>query len=164
MTENFPILSEISLVLYDLDGTLVKLNVNWDKIKHFLKEDYQQRYNDILPSNSLVENLEYIRENQGVEDLVPYYDLIRTEELEAIQTKAEPLWLITEKKWPLKEELSSEVMYGIISNNFHESIQAILFRFELTENFKFSLKNVYLLEIISLMNKPLKVQVFNLSM
>ena len=127
----------IRLVLYDLDGTLFDLKVDWPTIKSYLQTHHQEEFNEVLPSNGLVENLTYIRDTYGDMAVAPYLELIRSKELVAIAEKTEPLWLITEDWWRLSQLGITATMFGIISNNFHASVEAILARFNLTASFQY---------------------------
>ncbi len=127
----FNILKEIDALLFDLDGTLFDLNVNWKEIKEHFKEYTRKTHNLNLPSNRFHENFTFIEKELGKDALEYYHKYLEIQEGKTIEEgKSKPTWLFLRGLKTLKKMVGKNTLWGIVSSNFHSSIEKILKKFK----------------------------------
>ena len=82
-------------ILFDLDGTLFDLNVNWREIKNHFSSYTKEKFNVCLPSNRFYENFKFIEDSYGKDELDYYSNYLKEQELIAVrQTLPSIRWLM----------------------------------------------------------------------
>ncbi|MGV9199452.1 MAG: HAD family hydrolase [Promethearchaeia archaeon] len=77
-------MSQKKLIVFDLDGTIIKLAVDWEALKKLLSERYSKRYNNACQFKSISTCLSYIVSEDDEEELLRFFDIIREHELQNI--------------------------------------------------------------------------------
>lgn len=78
------------LLIFDLDGTVVRLKVKWEELKHLLSERYSTLYGNNCDYSSISLCLSRIVDEGDDEELQNFFEIIRKFELENIE-KTEPI-------------------------------------------------------------------------
>lgn len=78
------------VIVFDLDGTIVRLAADWHSLKKILTERYTQYYQENCTFKSMSACLSKIVERGDEEELLNYFEIIRKYELEKI-TQNEPI-------------------------------------------------------------------------
>lgn len=73
------------VIIFDLDGTIVKLTADWLSLKEALKERYTSHYQEDCQFRSVSACLSKLVENNEEEELKNYFEIIRQYELENIK-------------------------------------------------------------------------------
>ncbi len=129
------VLKKTQLVLFDLDNTLIELKVDWITVKQYFNDLYLRHYGKALLYKTFSENFSYIEQMHGKEALKPFLDYLKQQEYEAAQKYAKPLWLLNEGLKKLEKYIPEKTIYGVISNNFNQTITTILDRFKIRQRF-----------------------------
>lgn len=132
------LIKQCSAILFDLDGTLFKLHIQWSDIRQHILSHYKRTYGkDIPEKKKFFKIFQYIRTEQGDQALQYYQDYMRNQELIALKERRfEPLGLFTMGIEKMAEHLRFDCFFGIVSNNFHETILEILTQFGSNDKFK----------------------------
>jgi beta-phosphoglucomutase-like phosphatase (HAD superfamily) len=122
------VLDNIHAVIFDMDGTLFELNVNWQKAKKRLDEYTKSKYNMKGGSNfqSLFSGFKEIERRHGklaVEELETI--LSQIEYTDAIQ-KAKPTDIFNLGVQWIKDKCKNNVKFAIVSSNFRKTIKKVL--------------------------------------
>jgi phosphoglycolate phosphatase-like HAD superfamily hydrolase len=128
-SQNFlAIVKQSSAILFDLDQTLYSLNVNWNAIRNYIVNHYNRNYEPILDKKQrFFEIFDVIEQTQGKEGCQFYRHYMRDQELIAIKEHNYAVtWLMGYGLERFSEYLRFDCFFGIISNNFHDSIVEIL--------------------------------------
>jgi HAD superfamily hydrolase (TIGR01549 family) len=128
--------STIDTLLFDMDGTLFDLNVDWMNIKLFIAQKYEERHGTPLPFTSFLPLFHYLQDNQMQEDVQIYMDYLKMKELEGASQFAEPTWLIKERWDQLRNINPSIKNFGIVSSNFHQTVLAVLEKYNMHNQFQ----------------------------
>lgn len=116
------------LLIFDLDHTLVKLNVQWRVVKARLGNLYGERHGHARNFTPLTIVLEHIRERFGEAELQRFRDVIVEAEREAVGTVAEPLPRALAFLRRAKREEGKHT--AIFSMNFSRTIREVARAFE----------------------------------
>ncbi|MFX1355742.1 MAG: HAD family hydrolase [Promethearchaeota archaeon] len=73
------------VIVFDLDGTIVKLAADWHSLKEVLAKRYREHYKEYCRFKSISSCLSYIVERGDEEELQKNFDIIRKYELENIR-------------------------------------------------------------------------------
>ena len=132
------VLKQCSAVLFDLDGTLFDLHANWSSIKQYILSHYQKSHRDpINPQLPFREIFQTIEERHNRDTAQFYLDYMRDQELISIQDqRLTPLWLMAQGLDKISKIVNSDCFFGIVSNNFHDSLMEILKVYNLTDRFR----------------------------
>ncbi|UYP47084.1 Phosphoglycolate phosphatase [Candidatus Lokiarchaeum ossiferum] len=133
-----PLIKQSSAILFDLDGTLFNLHIQWQDIRQHILSHYKRTYGIEIPEKKkFFKIFRYIRTEQGDQAFQYYQDYMRNQELIALKEKRfEPLKLFTMGIEKMAEHLRFDCFFGIVSNNFHETILEILNQFGSNDKFK----------------------------
>ena len=133
-----PLLKQCSAILFDLDGTLFDLHADWFAIKQFILSHYTKTYQDTInPQLPFREIFQTIEDRQNREATQFYLNYMAEQELISIKEhKYTPLWLINQGLDKIAELVRFDCFFGIISNNFHDSILEILNMYGLNDRFR----------------------------
>ncbi len=114
-------------ILFDLDGTLFDLNVNWGQIKEHFKVYTKQKFNACLPSNRFYANFKFIERNYGLDELIYYMEYLKAQEIDtAKKLIPTPRWLANTGIHQIKNLIPKNTIFGIISSNFHDTVKIII--------------------------------------
>lgn len=78
-------LKKKKVIIFDLDGTIVDLKVNWNELKRRLEEEYFNIYGEICSFDSISEGLTCLREKENEKKLNTFFNKIREYELRNIE-------------------------------------------------------------------------------
>ena len=78
------------VIVFDLDGTIVRLSVEWTSLKNKLKNEYSKLYDESCSFESISACLSKIVERNDNHVLESFFNIIRQYELERIQ-KTQPI-------------------------------------------------------------------------
>lgn len=110
------------IIIFDLDGTIVKLTADWISLREVLVEKYKEIYEEQCDFERISKYLDNIVEKKDEEVLVNFFDIIRQYELENIkdtQLIKETIFFINHKKlFGIKDE----VKFAVLSLNTRNSI------------------------------------------
>ncbi|MHA1913888.1 MAG: HAD family hydrolase [Promethearchaeota archaeon] len=84
------LLSNKKVIVFDLDGTVVRLTVDWDSLKRLLSEKYTEIYAEHCSFSSISECLSTIIDKNDKVTLENFFKIILQYELENIQ-KTQPI-------------------------------------------------------------------------
>lgn len=126
------------VIIFDLDGTIVQLAVDWDALKDILSNRYSKIYQvNSCEFNSISRCLDYIVEREDEEELITFFEIIRSHEtanLEENEEIEEVLYFITH----LSEfGISDDTRLAVLSLNTRETIIQSLKNAEIYEKFDF---------------------------
>ncbi len=115
------------LIIFDLDGTIIKLNVDWRSLKERLNKRYSKLYSDEdCGFSSISRCLNEIVKREDNEELLNFFDIIRERELEGIEGSK----IIDEAVYFIKNiekfELNPDVNIAIMSLNTHSTVENAL--------------------------------------
>jgi len=137
-SELIPVLKQTSAILFDLDGTLFDLHADWTSIKRYILSHYKKTYGkSINPQLPFREIFSTIEERHNREAAQFYLEYMRDQEMISIRNRRlTPLWLMTHGLDKITKITNSDCFFGIISNNFHDSIVEVLKVHDLTDRFR----------------------------
>jgi len=121
-------LKSAEALLFDLDGTIFDLNVDWMSIKRHFRQYTKETYGQDLPSNRFYKNFKFIEKNFGEKALQYYVNHLASEELKTVRANlSTPKWLAEKGMKKLLECIEQDgIMCGIVSSNFHETVEEIV--------------------------------------
>ncbi|TXT55538.1 MAG: Pyrophosphatase PpaX [Promethearchaeota archaeon] len=126
---------DIKALVFDLDGTIVDLKVNWNKLKNLLKRRYSNLYKESCRFNSISQCLSIIVEKGDEKILNNFFDIIRDYELRSIDQNS----YIEETVYFLKNlnqfDLDNNIKLGILSLNTRAAILNSLEMINLKDKF-----------------------------
>ncbi|MFX1289242.1 MAG: HAD family hydrolase, partial [Promethearchaeota archaeon] len=125
------------VIVFDLDGTIVRLKADWASLLKALNTRFSEKYNERTHFNSMSSLLAEIVARRDEEELKYNFGIIQKYELENI-TKNEPIWeviyFIKNKKL---FELNSAVKFAIFSLNTRYTIIKSLQLAGIADKFEF---------------------------
>ncbi len=125
-------------LLFDLDGTLVELNVDWRGIRDYMIADYEQKYGAPLQESRFWKMFAAIEARQGKAAANFYRNHNKAKELEAVRLGYPQVRKLLNPGLAVLSQLAPKnAIYGIISSNFHETIDRLLGTIELPVEFKY---------------------------
>jgi phosphoglycolate phosphatase len=131
------LLRQKELLIFDLDGTIVKLAVDWQALKKLLSNRYSKRYNNACQFNSISTCLSYIVSEDDEKELLRFFDIIRKHELENISESK----IIRETVYFIKHKedfgVSPDVKFAVLSLNTRAAIKESLKQTDLGEEFDY---------------------------
>ena len=131
-------LKEAEAIIFDLDGTLIELNMPWKIIKDHFKTRHREKYGENLPSNRFHANFNYIREKYGEMALKYYTNYLEESEMENImENRPKSLELLTSGIEKIKKFIPETSILGICSSNYHKTIEKLLELHNLLNDFTF---------------------------
>ena len=74
-----------NVIIFDLDGTIVNLQVDWMELKSFLKKRYSRIYENNCEFDSISRCLSYIVGKKDEKELKRFFEIIRDHELRNIE-------------------------------------------------------------------------------
>ncbi|MBD3211062.1 MAG: HAD hydrolase-like protein, partial [Candidatus Lokiarchaeota archaeon] len=125
------------VLVFDLDGTIVKLNVNWKKLKQILSERYSKIYNTSCQFNSISGCLSYVVSKDDKKELGNFFDIIREFEVKNIDNNTpidESIYFIKHKN---EFGIDGGVKLAILSLNSRKTIIESLKKEEILDKFDF---------------------------
>jgi phosphoglycolate phosphatase-like HAD superfamily hydrolase len=125
------------VLVFDLDGTIVKLNVNWKELKQILSERYSKIYNTSCQFNSISGCLSYVVSKDDKKELGNFFDIIREFEVKNIDNNApikESIYFIKHKT---EFGIDDGVKLAILSLNSRKTIIESLKKEEILDKFDF---------------------------
>ncbi|MHA1521091.1 MAG: HAD family hydrolase [Promethearchaeota archaeon] len=131
-------LQRASAVLFDMDGTLFDLHIQWKSHRKYMYEHYSRTYKQELPELlKFHEFFEYVEKFHGSEARIFYENYLKSQELIAIkEQRFTPLWLVTQGLDLISSYIRYDTFFGIISSNFHESVLELVSLYGLKDRFK----------------------------
>lgn len=125
------------VIIFDLDGTIVKLKVNWKKLKNLLSKRYSKIYKSSCKFNSISECLSYVVSKDDKEELLNFFDRIREFEVRNVESNIpieETIYFINH----LDEfGIDNQVKLAILSLNTRKTIKESLKKENILEKFDF---------------------------
>ena len=136
--ELIPLVKQCSAILFDLDGTLFDLHADWYSIKRFILSHFAKTHgNSLNPQLPFREIFQTIEDRYDRDTAQFYLNYMREQELISIKEhKFTPLWLVNQGLDKIAELVRFDCFFGIISNNFHDSILEILNMYGLNDRFR----------------------------
>ena len=123
------------IIIFDLDGTIVDLDVNWKYLKQMLKKRYYNKYHEDCEFKSISECLNKIVEKRDETELSEIFKIVEDFELKTIN-RTEP---IDEILYFIRniEQLSFllNIKLAILSLNTRKTIIKALKLFDILKNF-----------------------------
>jgi len=114
-------------VLFDLDGTLFVLPVDWAHIRQHFFDYYQKTYGKPLEATRFYEIFDFVRKTQGEAAVQYYYNYVQQKELEGVNNnKAAPKWLVEQGLDLIRQNLNLNAVFGVVSSNYHKTITTVL--------------------------------------
>lgn len=110
------------VIVFDLDGTIVNLKVNWKHLKQLLEEKYSKIYNKEFKINSISGSLGYVVNMGDIDILIELFEFIREFELKNIEKNEdikETIYFINNKE---EFGVSKDAKIAILSLNSRETI------------------------------------------
>ncbi len=126
--------ASFSVAIFDLDNTLVDLNVEWVPLKEFLKKKHEEMFGTPQDFTRLMVGLESVRNEHGQTNYETFSDLIAEWEIQAAKYRAVELRHQTEVLSILKKEGKK---IAVFTGNFKEAAEIALRRFHLLKNVDF---------------------------
>lgn len=116
-----------TVIVFDLDGTIVDLAVDWHELKKFLSERYSNLYEGAnCEFKTLSKCLSFIVERDDENELKNFFDIIRQRELEGIKNSS----AIKETVFFIKNlelfGISTSVKLAVLSLNTRDCIKESL--------------------------------------
>ena len=134
---NRSLLEQKKLLIFDLDGTIVRLAVDWQALKTLLSNRYSRLYNNACQFDSISKCLSYIVSEDDEEELLNFFSIIRSHELQNIQESE----IIEETVYFIKHKeqfgIDKGVKFAVLSLNTRATIKESLKLTNLTEEFDF---------------------------
>ena len=114
-------------VLFDLDGTLFVLPVDWAHIRRHFFEYYKKTYGKSLEANRFYEIFDFVRKTQGDMAVEYFYRYVQEKELEGVlNNSATPKWLVSHGLDLIRQEIPPTTLLGVVSSNYHQTIVTVL--------------------------------------
>ncbi|MHA1294125.1 MAG: HAD family hydrolase [Promethearchaeota archaeon] len=114
------------VIIFDLDGTIVKLAVNWDFLKNKLSDLFNSLYGDNCKFKSISACLNHIVNKNDEEQLSNFFDIIRKHELKGIKNSQlikETIYFINNKE---RFGVSEKTKLAVLSLNTRKAIKKAL--------------------------------------
>ncbi|MHA1758944.1 MAG: HAD family hydrolase [Promethearchaeota archaeon] len=115
------------VIVFDLDGTIIKLNVNWDELKKTLSERYYEIYNEKhYKFESVSACLSFIVEKGDEQELNNFFDIIRKFEVAGVSSSTpieETIYFIKNKS---EFNINNTVKFSVLSLNTRACINEAL--------------------------------------
>ncbi|MEJ2249031.1 MAG: HAD-IA family hydrolase [Candidatus Lokiarchaeota archaeon] len=130
------ILAQKKILVFDLDGTIVKLKVDWNKLKSLLDKRFSHLYEETCEFDSISACLSFIVSKDDKEELLNFIDIIRDFELkniEATEVIPESVYFI---KHPEKFGITKDAKFSILSLNTRETIKRSLILAKILDRFE----------------------------
>ncbi len=125
------------VIVFDLDGTIVKLYAPWHALKDVLSQRYSKRHEEKCEFDSISVCLSEVIKNGDELELIENFDIIRKYELENIE-KTEPIeeivYFINNKE---KFEVDPDVILAVLSLNTRRTIMESLDIARISDKFAF---------------------------
>jgi phosphoglycolate phosphatase-like HAD superfamily hydrolase len=125
------------VLVFDLDGTIVKLNVNWKELKQILSERYSNIYNTSCQFYSISGCLSYVVSKDDKKELENFFDIIREFEVKNIDNNTpieESVYFIKNKN---EFGIDDVVKLAILSLNTRKTIIESLKKEKILDKFDF---------------------------
>jgi phosphoglycolate phosphatase-like HAD superfamily hydrolase len=114
-------------VLFDLDGTLFVLPVDWAHIRRHFSDYCMKKFGKPLEVSRFYEIFDFVRKTQGPNAVEYFYRYVQEKELEGVRNNiAEPKWLVTQGLNLIRRKLPSTALLGVVSSNYHQTIVTVL--------------------------------------
>ncbi|OLS14147.1 MAG: HAD-superfamily hydrolase [Promethearchaeota archaeon CR_4] len=126
--------AEFSVAIFDLDNTLVDLNVEWGPLKELLKNKHEQMFSFPIDFTRLMVGLENVRKAHGQGQYDIFSSLVANWEVQAAKTRATERKELTKIVPQLKKEGKK---IAIFTGNYKEAAEIALKRFHLREHIDF---------------------------
>ncbi|MBY8982049.1 MAG: HAD family hydrolase [Candidatus Lokiarchaeota archaeon] len=125
------------IIIFDLDGTIVDLDVNWKYLKEILKERYFKIYNQNCDFNSISECLNNIVEKKDETELLKIFKIVEDFELKTID-KTQPIDEVIYFIQNIKQiPFIFDTKLAILSLNTRKTIMLALKQFNIFKRFSF---------------------------
>ncbi|MBD3195460.1 MAG: HAD-IA family hydrolase [Candidatus Lokiarchaeota archaeon] len=114
------------LLIFDLDGTIVDLHVNWPKLKSLLSEKYSSLYEENCQFTSISGCLSRVVAKNDEEELINFFEMIREFELSYIDKTVpikETVYFIKHRK---DFKIADDIKLAILSLNTRAVIHKAL--------------------------------------
>ena len=126
--------TDYSVAIFDLDNTLVDLNVDWGALKMFLKKKHEEMFGTPQDFTRLMIGLECVQRNHGQAQYELFSNLIAEWEISAAKTRAIEL----KNRTCFLPQLKNEGKYvAIFTGNVKEAAEIVLERFNLLKSVDF---------------------------
>ncbi|TXT58842.1 MAG: Pyrophosphatase PpaX [Promethearchaeota archaeon] len=125
------------VLVFDLDGTIVKLNVNWKELKQILSERYSNIYNTSCQFNSISGCLSYVVSKDDKKELENFFDIIREFEVKNIDNNTpieESIYFI---KYKNEFGIDDGAKLAILSLNTRKTVIESLKKEKILDKFDF---------------------------
>ncbi len=123
-----------SVAIFDLDNTLVDLNLEWKPLKELLKKKHEEMFGTPQDFTRLMAGLENVRKTHGQAKYEIFSNLIADWEIQAAKTQAVERKEQTEVLRQLKK---AGKKIAIFTGNFKEAAEIALKRFYLLQSVDF---------------------------
>ena len=114
------------VIVFDLDGTIVNLTADWQTLRNLLKKRYKELYDDSCEFWSISRCLNEIVNKNDEQELLNFFDIIRTYEMKNIQDTTpieEIVYFIKHKE---QFGVKGETKLAILSLNTRRTIKKSL--------------------------------------
>jgi HAD superfamily phosphoserine phosphatase-like hydrolase len=118
----------IELFIFDLDGTICKLDIDWDELKNFLRK----KYGTDLNFEYLDVGIENLERKLGEKAKKEAYEIVRKYELRGVK-KLKPIKKVLKLIKILKQQNKT---LAIFSSNLKETVEKALKKLKIIEDFE----------------------------
>ncbi|MFO7797977.1 MAG: HAD family hydrolase [Promethearchaeia archaeon] len=125
------------VIVFDLDGTIVRLDVNWQELKNILSNRYSKIFDESCEFHSISECLSFVVAKDQKEELHNHFKIIREFEIKNIENNIpipQTIELIKHKK---KFGIPEDTKLAILSLNSRNTIKKSLKQEDILKYFDF---------------------------
>ena len=122
MMDDFSFLRTKRVIVFDLDGTIVNLVADWPTLKVILGERYYKKYGDSCSFRSISGCLSEIVAKEDEEELVKFFEIIRTYEMENIHDTTPVKEIVYFIKHKEQFSIKANTKLAILSLNTRKTI------------------------------------------
>jgi len=119
---SYELFQKKKVFVFDLDGTIVNLKVNWKELKKLLEAKYSKKYNKDIKVDSISGSLSYVVNMGDIDTLIELFEFIREFELKHIEKNEivqETIYFINNKR---EFGVSKDAKIAILSLNSRTTI------------------------------------------
>ncbi|MFO8020257.1 MAG: HAD-IA family hydrolase [Promethearchaeia archaeon] len=134
---NRSLLKQKKLIIFDLDGTIIKLAVDWQSLKKLLSDRYSERYNNARRFTSISTCLNHIVSEDDESELLKFFNIIRKYESQNIEESE----IVEETVYFIKHKetfgVRRDATFAVFSLNTRATIKKSLELARISEKFDY---------------------------